>query len=97
MVLLTITLIHLLFFSELSLKSAKVIITVMFNAIKFADVTRQQLLSAVKKFKLPCGNNTSKEHLAVTLGNTLLEKHVKLNCTDKSNVERANVHKCKVF
>ena len=64
--------IHASLLSDLSLQGAKVIITVMFSAIKYGDVSKQQLVSGAKKFKLSC-NTTFKDSMA--LANTFLKEN----------------------
>ena len=87
-------LIHL-FFSEMLLKSAKVIKTAMFNAIKFADVTKTTTIVCRKEvqpamWKQYIGWTSSSYLWQHILRKTL----VKMNYADKSNVESA---KCYFF
>ena len=71
----------------------------MFSAVKFSDVTKQQISSAFKKFKLPCPtSNPSKNDMAVALANAFIEQeYVKLNSDKLENIARSDVTKIKVF
>lgn len=77
----------------------RVIVTVMFSAVKFSDVTKQQISSAFKKFKLPCStSNPSKNDMAGALSNAFIEQeYVKLNSNNLENIARSDVTKIKVF
>ena len=72
----------------------------MFSAIKYNDVSKQQMVSAAKKFKLPSNvYNGSKDTMALELGKTFLkEKYVKFNVGQNlKDIRRENVKKLKVF
>ena len=71
----------------------------MFSAVKFSDVTKQQISSAFKKFKLPCSTlNPSKNDMAVALANAFIEQeYVKLNSDRLGNIAQSDVTKIKVF
>lgn len=71
----------------------------MFSAVKFSDVTKQQISSALKKFKLPCStSNPSKDDMAVALANAFIEQeYVKLNSDKLENIARSDVKKIKSF
>lgn len=89
--------IHASLLSDLSLQGAKVIITVMFSAVKYSDVAKQQLVSAAKKFKLSC-NFASKDSVAVALAKTFLkENFVKVDSANLRDINRDNVQKLKVY
>ena len=65
--------------SGLSLQGAKVIITVMFSAVRYGDVSKQQLVSGAKKFKLSC-NTSFKVSMALALARAFLKDNfVKVN------------------
>ena len=83
--------------SALTLKSAKVIVTVMFSAIRYQDVTRQQVMSALKLFKVKyC--TSSKDDLAMLLAEVFLKhNYVKVDKENLSNIGRDDVKKLKVF
>ena len=84
--------IHASLLSDLSLQGAKVIITVMFSAVKYSDVAKQQLVSAAKKFKLSC-NLASKDSVAMALANTFLkENFVYLRDINRDNVQNLKVY-----
>ena len=83
--------IHASLLSDLSLQGAKVIITVMFSAIKYNDVAKQQLVSAAKKFKLSC-NFASKYSVTMALAKTFLkENFVKVDSANLREINRNNV------
>ena len=89
--------IHASLLSDLSLQGAKVIITVMFSAVKYSDVAKQQLVSAAKKFKLSC-NLASKDNVAMALAKTFLkENFVKVDSANLRDINRDNVQKLKVY
>lgn len=81
------------------MQGARIIVTVMFSAVKFTDVTKQQISSALKKFKLSCStSNPSKDDMAVALANEFIkQQYVKLNSDNLENIDRSNVTKTKVF
>ncbi|XP_068753212.1 uncharacterized protein [Montipora capricornis] len=82
---------------DLSLQGAKLIITVMFSAIKYADVSKQQLLSGAKKFKLSC-NTSSKDSMALALAKTFVkENFIKINSPNLRDFTRDKVQKLKVY
>ncbi|PFX15683.1 hypothetical protein AWC38_SpisGene20093 [Stylophora pistillata] len=84
-------------FEDLSLQGAKLIITVMFSAIKYGDVSKQQLLPGTKKFKLSC-NTSSKDSMAEALAKTLLRKNfVKINSANFKDFKRDKVQKLQVY
>ena len=88
---------HASLLSDLSLQGARVIITVMFSAIKYSDVAKQQLVSAAKKFKLSC-NFACKDSVAMALAKTFLkENFVKVDSTNLRDINRDNVQKLKVY
>ena len=73
------------------------IVSVMFTAIKFGDITRSQMVSAVKKLKVKC-YTSSKDEMAVPLAGAFVEQNfVKLNTKDLANVDRGSVEKLKIF
>lgn len=83
--------------SDLSLQGAKLIITVMFSAIKYGDVSKQQLVSGAKKFKLSC-NTSSKDSMALALAKTFLkENFIKINSPNLRDFTRDKVQKLKVY
>ena len=83
--------------SDLSLQSAKMIIAVMFSAIKYSDVSKQQLASGVKKFKLSC-NTASKDSMALALAKTFhKENFVKIDSPNLRDIMRDKVQKLKVY
>lgn len=82
--------------SALTLKSAKVIITVMFSAIEYRDMTRQQVMSALKLFKVKY-SASSKDDLAMLLAEVFLKhNYVKVDEENLSKIGR-DVKKLKVF
>ena len=83
--------------SALTLKSAKIIITMMFSAIKFGDVSKQQVMSALKLFKVKyC--TSSKDDMAMLLAEAfLIHNYVKVDKENLTNIGRADVKKLKVL
>ncbi|XP_066017528.1 uncharacterized protein [Pocillopora verrucosa] len=82
---------------DLSLQGAKVIITVVFSAIRYSDVAKQQLVSAAKKFRLSC-NFASKDSMAMALAKTFLkENFVKVDSANLQDIDGDNVQKLKVY
>lgn len=81
------------------MQGARVIVSVMFSAVKFSDVTKQQISSAFKKFKLPRStSNPSKNDMAVALANAFIEQeYVELNSDKLENITRSDITKIKVF
>lgn len=71
----------------------------MFNAIKFSDISKSQMVSAAKKLKAKCDVfSPSKDDLAVVQAEAFVEKKfVKLNTEDLGNVDKQSVEKLKVF
>jgi len=87
------------FLSGLTLQSAKKIVCVMFNAIRFSDIAKGQMVSAAKQLKVKYSTTSStKEDLAIALAEKFVEKKfVKLQTKDLGNVDRQSVEKLKVF
>lgn len=85
--------------SGLTLQSAKNIVCVMFNAIRFSNIAKGQMVSAAKQLKVKCSNTSStKEDLAIALAEIFVEKKfVKLQTKDLGSVDRQKVEKLKVF
>lgn len=84
--------------SGLTLQSAKNIVCVMFNAIRFSDTAKGQMVSAEKQLKVKCSNTSTKEDLAIALAEIFVEKKfVKLQTKDLGSVDRQKVEKLKVF
>ena len=74
--------------SDLSLQGAKLIITVMFSAIKYGDVSKQQLVSGARNLNSP----------ATLLPKTFLkENFIKINSTNLQDFTRDKVQKLKIF
>ena len=70
----------------------------MFNAIRFSDIAKGQMVSAAKQLKVKCSTTSTKEDLAITLAEIFVEKKfVKLQTEDLGNVDRQSVEKLKVF
>lgn len=89
--------IHASSLSDLSLQGANVIIPVMFSATKFGDMSKQQLVSGVKKFKLSC-NTASKDSMALALAKAFLKKnYIKINTENVKDITRDKVQKLKVY
>ena len=89
--------IHVSLLSDLSLQGAKVIITVVFSAIRYSDVAKQQLVSAAKKFRLSC-NFASKDSMTMALAKTFLkENFVKVDSANLQDIDGDNVQKLKVY
>ena len=92
-----LVIIHVSLLSDLSLLGAKVIITVVFSAIRYSDVAKQQLVSAAKKFRLSC-NFASKDSMAMALAKIFLkENFVKVDSVNLQDIDRDNVQKLKVY
>ena len=86
-----------LLLSALTIKSAKIIIAVMFSAIKFGDVTKQQILSVLKLFKVK-NYSSSKDDLALLLAEAFLKhNYVKVDSENLASIGRSDVKKLKVF
>ena len=69
----------------------------MFSAIKYGDVSKQQLVSGTKKFKLSC-NTSSKDSMALALAKTFLkENFIKINSPNLRDFTRDKVQKLKVY
>ena len=85
--------------SGLTLQSAKNVVCVMFNAIRFSDNAKGQMVSAVKQLKVKCSiTSSTKEDLALALAEIFIQKnYVKLQTEDLGNVDRESVKKLKVF
>ena len=84
--------------SELTISSAKIIITVMFAAVKYGDVSKQQIASALKKFKVKWRTTNSKDEMALLLAKAFLQNNYVEAQTDRlTNLQRSNVHKITVF
>ena len=85
--------------SGLTLQSAKNVVCVMFNAIRFSDIAKGQMVSAVKQLKVKCSiTSSTKEDLALALAEIFIQKnYVKLQTEDLGNVDRESVKKLKVF
>lgn len=84
---------------RLTLQSAKNIVCVMFNAIRFSNIAKGQMVSAAKQLKVKCITTSStKEDLAIALADIFVEKKfVKLQTEDLGKVDRQSVEKLKVF
>ena len=68
----------------------------MFNATKFTEVSKQQMHSAIKKFKITC-DTTSKDAMARQLVDIfLLEDFIKME-GNLNKLERSSTKKLKVF
>ena len=73
------------------------IITVVFSAIRYSDVAKQQLVSAAKKFRPSC-KFASKDSMAMALAKTFLkENFVKVDSANLQDIDRDNVQKLKVY
>ena len=85
--------------SGLTLQSAQNVVCVMFNAIRFSDNAKGQMVSAVKQLKVKCSiTSSTKEDLALALAEIFIQKnYVKLQTEDLGNVDRESVKKLKVF
>ena len=85
--------------SGLTLQSAKNVVCVMFNAIRFSDIEKGQMVSVVKQRKVKCSiTSSTKEDLALALAEIFIQKnYVKLQTEDLGNVDRKSVEKLKVF
>ena len=85
--------------SGLTLQSAQNVVCVMFNAIRFSDIAKGQMVSAVKQLKVKCSiTSSTKEDLALALAEIFIQKnYVKLQTEDLGNVDRESVKKLKVF
>ena len=85
--------------SGLTLQSAQNVVCVMFNAIRFSDNAKGQMVSAVKQLKVKCSiTSSTKEDLALALAEIFIQKnYVKLQTEDLGNVDRQSVKKLKVF
>ena len=85
--------------SGLTLQSAKNVVCEMFNAIRFSDIAKGQMVSAVKQLKVKCSiTSSTKEDLALALAEIFIQKnYVKLQTEDLGNVDRESVEKLKVF
>ena len=85
--------------SGLTLQSAQNVVCVMFNAIRFSDIAKGQMVSAVKQLKVKCSiTSSTKEDLALALAEIFIQKnYVKLQTEDLGNVDRESVEKLKVF
>ena len=85
--------------SGLTLQSARNVVCVMFNAIRFSDIAKGQMVSAVKQLKVKCSiTSSTKEDLALALAEIFIQKnYVKLQTEDLGNVDRESVEKLKVF
>ena len=85
--------------SGLTLQSAQNVVCVMFNAIRFSDIAKGQMVSAVKQLKVKCSiTSSTKEDLALALVEIFIQKnYVKLQTEDLGNVDRESVKKLKVF
>jgi len=71
----------------------------MFSATNFGDVTKQQIISAVKKLKLNvCTSNSSTDIMTFALANAFIErKFVKLETENLAKVTRSDACKLKDF
>lgn len=69
----------------------------MFSAIKFGDVSKQQVMSALKLFKVKyC--TSSKDDMAMLLAEAFIKhNYVKVDKENLTNIGRADVKKLKVF
>ena len=84
--------------SGLTLQSAKNIVCVVLNAIRFSDIAKGQMVSAAKQLKVKCSiTSSTKEDLAIALAEIFVEKFVELQTEDLGNVDRESVEKLKVF
>ena len=85
--------------SGLTLQSAQNVVCVMFNAIRFSDIAKGQMVSAVKQLKVKCSiTSSTKEDLALALAEIFIQKnYVKLQTEDLGNVDHESVKKLKVF
>ena len=85
--------------SGLTLQSAKNVVCVMFNAIRFSDIAKGQMVPVVKQLKVKCSiTSSTKEDLALALAEIFIQKnYVKLQTEDLGNVDRESVKKLKVF
>ena len=74
--------------SGLTLQSAKNAVCVMFNATRFSDIAKGQMVSAVKQLKVKCSiTSSTKEDLALALAEIFIQKnYVKLQTEDLGNV-----------
>ena len=88
----------LFYFQGLTLQSAKNIVCVVLNAIRFSDIAKGQMVSAAKQLKVKCSiTSSTKEDLAIALADIFVEKFVELQTEDLGNVDRESVEKLKVF
>lgn len=71
----------------------------MFNAIRFSNIAKGQMVSAAKQLKVKCITTSStKEDLAIALADIFVEKKfVKLQTEDLGKVDHQSVEKLKVF
>lgn len=84
--------------SGLTLQSAKNIVCVVLNAIRFSDIAKGQMVSAAKQLKVKCSiTSSTKEDLAIALAEIFVEKFVELHTEDLGNVDCESVEKLKVF
>lgn len=82
----------------MTLSSAKIIIAVMFATVKYGDVSKQQIASALKKFKGKWSTTNSKDEMAQLLAMAFLQNNYLEVHTDRlTNLQRSNVHEIKVF
>lgn len=82
----------------MTLSSAKIIIAVMFATVKYGDVSKQQIASALKKFKGKWSTTNSKDEMAQLLAKAFLQNNYLEVHTDRlTNLQRSNVHEIKVF
>ena len=81
----------------MTVSSAKIIITVMFAAVKYGDVSKQQIASALKKFKVKWSTTNSKDEMALLLAKAFQNNYVEVDTDSLTDLHRSNVHKTKVF
>ena len=70
----------------------------VFNAIRFSDIAKGQMVPTAKQLKIKCSiTSSTKEDLAIALAEIFVEKFVELQTEDLGNFDRESVEKLKVF
>ena len=82
----------------MTLSNANIIISVMFAAVKYGDTSKQQIPSALEKFKVRWNTTISEDKMALLLAEAFVQNnYVEVHIDRLANVQHSNVHKVKVF